>query len=326
MHHIPLGDGLMVSAEGFGAMGISAFYGATDEAEAIATLRHAVDAGITLIDTAEIYGPFENERFIGRALGDRRDQIVLATKFGTEIDDDGTTHGPNGTAAYARRALERSLRHLDTDHVDLLYLHRVDPNTPIEESVAGLAALVKDGLARHIGLSEVSGDTLRRAHAEYPIAAVQSEFSLFSPDILTNGVADTARELGTGLVAYSPLGRGFLTGAIRSIDDLDPGDARRFLPRFQPEAIAANLAIVDQVEQIAHESSTTPAQVALAWVIAHGVVPIPGTRSRARLDENVAAAELELTPTQLDTLNALASTAQVVGMRDTPAGMSRMNL
>lgn len=218
------------------------------------------------------------------------------------------------------------MRHLGTEYVDLVYLHRVDPNTPVEDTVAGLATLVHDGLTRHIGLSEVSGDTLRRAHAVHPIAAVQSEFSLFSPDILNNGVADTARELGVGLVAFSPLGRGFLTGSIRTVDELDAHDARRLLPRFQPEAIAANLAIIDQLKQIARESSATTAQIALAWVMAHGVVPIPGSRSRSRLDENVAAAELELTGEQLEALDSLANTAQVVGQRDTPAGLSRMEI
>lgn len=321
-----LGDGLTVSAQGFGAMGISSFYGSTDEIEAVATLRRAVDLGITFIDTAEAYGPFANEKFIGRALSHRRDDLVIATKFGTEYDDEGRPHGANGTPAYARLAVERSLRHLGTDRIELLYLHRVDPNTPIEETVEGMAALVRDGLVRHIGLCEVSASTLRRAQVVHPIAAVQSEFSLFSRDILVNGVADAAAELGVGLVAFSPLGRGFLTGKITTVDDLEPGDARRGLPRFQPEAIATNLAIVEQMKTLAAELDATPAQVALAWVKAHGVVPIPGTRKQTRLEENAAADTLVLSDQQLAKVTQAIKNSPIAGDRDTPAGLSRMNI
>ncbi|MEU8400009.1 aldo/keto reductase [Nonomuraea sp. NPDC048892] len=324
MRTTPLGDGLTVSALGFGAMGMSAFYGGTDERESIATLRHAVDSGVTFIDTAEAYGPFENEKLIARALGDRRDEIVLATKASAETDDDGTVHGRNGTPAYIRRAADRSLRHLGTDVIDLYYLHRVDPDVPIEESVGAMSELVQAGKVRHIGLSEASAATIRRAHAVHPLAAVQSEFSLFSPDVLHNGEKAVMDELGIGFVAFSPLGRGVLTGGLRSLDELAPDDARRGLPRFQPEAFAANRALVDRIEALAAAKGITVAQLALAWLLAQGVVPIPGTRRRERLDENVAALGVELTPGDLDHLASAA--ADVVGHRDftpVPAGADR---
>ncbi|MEU8361419.1 aldo/keto reductase [Nonomuraea sp. NPDC048882] len=324
MRTTPLGDGLTVSALGFGAMGMSAFYGGADERESIATLRHAVDSGVTFIDTAEAYGPFENEKLIARALGDRRDEIVLATKASAETDDDGTVHGRNGTPAYIRRAADRSLRHLGTDVIDLYYLHRVDPDVPIEESVGAMSELVQAGKVRHIGLSEASAATIRRAHAVHPLAAVQSEFSLFSPDVLHNGEKAVMDELGIGFVAFSPLGRGVLTGGLRSLDELAPDDARRGLPRFQPEAFAANRALVDRIEALAAAKGITVAQLALAWLLAQGVVPIPGTRRRERLDENVAALGVELTPGDLDHLASAA--ADVVGHRDftpVPAGADR---
>ncbi|MFI6637319.1 aldo/keto reductase [Nonomuraea fuscirosea] len=324
MRTTPLGDGLTVSALGFGAMGMSAFYGGADERESVATLRHAVDSGVTFIDTAEAYGPFENERLIARALGDRRDEIVLATKASAETDDDGTVHGRNGTPAYIRRAADRSLRHLGTDVIDLYYLHRVDPDVPIEESVGAMSELVKAGKVRHIGLSEASAATIRRAHAVHPLAAVQSEFSLFSPDVLHNGEKAVMDELGIGFVAFSPLGRGVLTDRLRSLDELAPDDARRGLPRFQPAAFAANRALVGRIETLAAAKGVTVAQLALAWLLAQGVVPIPGTRRRERLDENVAALGVELTSEDLDHLAAAAS--DVVGHRDftpAPAGADR---
>ena len=311
-----LGDGLRTSAIGLGAMGMSAFYGASDEAESVATLRHAVDAGVTFIDTAEAYGPFENEKLIGRALGDRRGEVVLATKASSETDDDGTVHGRNGTPEYLRRAADRSLRHLGTDVIDLYYLHRRDPQVPIEESVGGLAELVAAGKVRHIGLSEVSVETIRRAHAVHPLAAVQTELSLFSRDVLGNGELAVTRELGIGFVAYSPLGRGTLTDSVRSLDDLAPDDARRALPRFQPDAFAANLRLVDQVRTIAAEKGATAAQVALAWVIAQGAVPIPGMRRRVRVDENAAAADVVLTASDLARLEAAVPDDAVSGHRD----------
>ncbi|MEV0308615.1 aldo/keto reductase [Nonomuraea fuscirosea] len=324
MRTTPLGDGLTVSALGFGAMGMSAFYGGADERESVATLRHAVDSGVTFIDTAEAYGPFENEKLIARALGDRRDEIVLATKASAETDDDGTVHGRNGTPAYIRRAADRSLRHLGTDVIDLYYLHRVDPDVPIEESVGAMSELVKAGKVRHIGLSEASAATIRRAHAVHPLAAVQSEFSLFSPDVLHNGEKAVMDELGIGFVAFSPLGRGVLTDRLRSLDELAPDDARRGLPRFQPAAFAANRALVGRIETFAAAKGVTVAQLALAWLLAQGVVPIPGTRRRERLDENVAALGVELTSDDLDHLASAAS--DVVGHRDftsPPAGADR---
>ena len=311
-----LGDGLTVSAIGLGAMGMSAFYGASDENESVATLRHAIDSGVTFIDTAEAYGPFENEKLIARALGDRRELVTLATKASSETDDDGTIHGRNGSPAYIRKAAERSLRHLGTDVIDLYYLHRVDPNVPIEESVGAMAELVREGKVLHIGLSEASEQTIRRAHAVHPLAAVQSEFSLFSRDVLANGEKAAMDELGIGFVAFSPLGRGTLTSGIRSLDDLAMDDARRGLPRFQPDALAANLALVDRVEAIASRHGATVAQVALAWLVAQGVVPIPGTRRRSRLDENAAAADLVLTPADLDELTRAVPADEIAGGRD----------
>jgi len=313
---VRLGDGLTVSAIGLGAMGMSAYYGTSDERESIATLRHAVDVGVTFIDTAEAYGPFENEKLIARALGDRREQVTLATKASAETDDDGTIHGRNGTPAYIRKAAERSLRHLGTDVIDLYYLHRVDPQVPIEESIGAMSELVAEGKVRHIGLSEASAATIRRAHAVHPLAAVQSEFSLFARDVLHNEEKTTVDELGIGFVAFSPLGRGFLTGDIRSTDDLDPDDARLGLPRFQPAAIAANLALVDRVNAIAAAKGVTTAQIALAWLMAQGVVPIPGTRRRTRLDENAAAARVALDGRDLARLSAALPDDEIVGTRD----------
>jgi len=321
-----IGDGLRVSAVGLGAMGMSAYYGSSDERESIATLRHAVDVGVTFIDTAEAYGPFENEKLIARALGSRRDEVTIATKASSETDDDGTVHGRNGSPEYIRRAAERSLRHLGTDVIDLYYLHRVDPDVPIEESVGAMAELVAEGKVRHIGLSEASESTIRRAHAVHPLAAVQSEFSLFSRDVVHNGEKAAIDELGIGFVAFSPLGRGVLTSSVRSLDDLDADDARRTLPRFQPEAFAANRELVRQVETIADEKGVTMAQIALAWLVAQGVVPIPGTRRRSRLDENAAAADVLLDPSDLERLAAALPAEAIIGGRDygpTPVGIDR---
>ncbi|SEB76260.1 Predicted oxidoreductase [Paramicrobacterium humi] len=326
MRQHALGDGLAVSAIGLGAMGMNAFYGPSDERESIATLQHAVDIGVTFIDTAEAYGPFANEQLIGRALGHRRDEITLATKASAETDDDGTVHGRNGTPEYIKRACERSLRHLGTDVIDLYYLHRADPAVPIEESVGAMSELVQEGKVRHIGLSEVSASTMRRANAIHPIAAVQSEFSLFARDILHNGEKATADELGIGFVAYSPLGRGVLGDGIRSLDDLSADDARRGLPRFAPEAFAANRRLVERVEQIAARIGATVAQIALAWVLAEGVVPIPGTRRRARLNENAAAADILLDDETRRTLTRALPSSEIVGSRDgidAPPGTDR---
>lgn len=321
-----LGDGLTVSAIGLGAMGMNAFYGPSDEQESIATLRHALDIGVTFIDTAEAYGPFENEKLIGRALGDRRDEVTIATKASSETDDDGTVHGRNGSPEYIRRAADRSLRHLGVDVIDLYYLHRVDPAVSIEESVGALGELVHAGKVRHIGLSEVSAATIRQAHAVHPLAAVQSEFSLFARDVLRNGEKAALDELGIGFVAYSPLGRGVLTEGVRSLDDLAPGDARRGLPRFQPEAFAANRRLVERVEEIAGGRGATVAQIALAWLLAEGAVPIPGTRHSTRLDENAAAADIVLSDDERAQLAAAIPEGEVVGSRDgvdAPIGTDR---
>jgi len=321
-----LGDGMTVSAIGLGAMGMNAFYGPSDEQESIATLQHAIDIGVTFIDTAEAYGPFTNEQLIGRALGSRRDEVTIATKASAETDDDGTVHGRNGSPEYIRRACDRSLRHLATDTIDLYYLHRADPAVPIEDSVGAMAELVAAGKVRHIGLSEVAAPTLRRAHAVHPIAAVQSEFSLFSRDVLHNDEKSTADELGIGFVAFSPLGRGVLTEGVRSLDDLAPDDARRGLPRFQPAAFAANRRLVARVERVAHEVGATTAQVALAWLLAEGAVPIPGTRRRTRLDENATAAEVELSDAQRSALLDAVPVDDVLGSRDgidAPIGTDR---
>lgn len=321
-----LGDGLTVPAVGLGAMGMNAFYGPSDESESIATLQHAVDIGVTFIDTAEAYGPFANEQLIGRALRHLRSEITLATKASAETDDDGTVHGRNGTPDYIRRACERSLRHLGTDVIDLYYLHRADPAVPIEESVGAMSELVGEGKIRHIGLSEVSASTMRRAHAVHPIAAIQSEFSLFARDILHNDEKDTADELGIGFVAFAPLGRGMLTDGIRSLDDLAPDDARRGLPRFTPEAFTANRRLVAQIEEIATRLGISVAQMALAWVMAEGVVPIPGTRRRARLDENASAADVALDPEIRQALTDALPVSEIVGSRDgidAPRGTDR---
>lgn len=315
MRTTELGDRLRVSAIGLGAMGMSAFYGGSDEKESIATLRHAVDRGVTFIDTAEAYGPFENEKLIARALGDRRAEVTLATKASSETDDDGTVHGRNGTPAYIRRAADRSLRHLGTDVIDLYYLHRVDPDVPIEESVGAMSELVAAGKVRHIGLSEASATTIRRAHAVHPLAAVQSEFSLFSRDVLENGEKAVMDELGIGFVAFSPLGRGVLTSGVRSLDNLAPDDARRGLPRFQPEAFAANLALVERVERIAADKGVSVAQVALAWLLDQGVVPIPGTRHRTRLDENAAAVDVTLSDDDRRRLTEALPATEIAGSR-----------
>lgn len=316
MKQTTLGDGLVVPTIGLGAMGMSAFYGPSDEQESIATLRHAVDIGLTFIDTAEAYGPFENEKLISRALGHRRDEVVLATKASAETDDDGTVHGRNGTPQYIRRACDRSLRHLGTDVIDLYYLHRVDPEVPIEESVGALSELVAAGKVRHIGLSEASAATIRRAHAVHPLAAVQSELSLFARDVLHNDEKATMDELGIGFVAFSPLGRGVLSDGVRRLDDLAPDDARRGLPRFQPEAFEANRALVRRVEAIAREKGATTAQVALAWVMSLGAVPIPGTRRRARLDENAKSDDLQLSEADRASLIDALPDAAISGTRD----------
>lgn len=292
---------LEVSAIGLGCMGFTAAYGGQDEAASLATLHRAVERGITFFDTAEVYGPYENEEIVGRGLRSVRDKVVIATKFGFDIAPEGATgfermRGADGTPDNARRAIEGSLRRLGTDVIDLFYLHRPDPKTPIEESVGAMAELVQAGKARFLGLSEVTADQLRRAHAVHPIAALQSEYSLWERGI-EDEILPTCRELGIGLVPYSPLGRGFLSGTIRSRADLGSNDFRTTLPRFDDANLDANLKLVDRLREIAGEKGVTAAQLALAWVLAQGddVVPIPGSRKIANLEDNVAAVDLTLT-------------------------------
>jgi aryl-alcohol dehydrogenase-like predicted oxidoreductase len=312
-----LGSGLTVSALGLGCMGMSDFYGPSDEAQGIAVIHRALDLGLTFLDTADMYGPFTNEELVGRAIAGRRDEVVLATKFGIRRDpDDPAKRSIEGSPAYVREACEASLRRLGVDHIDLYYQHRVDTTVPIEETVGAMAGLVAAGKVRYLGLSEAAPDTIRRAHAVHPISALQSEYSLWTRDP-EDGALETLSELGIGLVAYSPLGRGFLTGEIRSLDDLAPDDFRRNSPRFQGENFARNLELVARVGELAAEKGVTPGQLALAWVLNQGpdIVPIPGTKRRRFLEENVAAAAAELTPSDLARLDEAAPKGAAAGDR-----------
>jgi aryl-alcohol dehydrogenase-like predicted oxidoreductase len=317
-------QGFEVSAEGLGCMGMSYAYGAGDEEGGIATIHRAIELGVTLLDTAEVYGPYKNEELVGRAVAGRRDEVEIATKFG--FDFKGETRGVDGSPENAARVCDESLRRLGTDHIDLYYQHRVDPDVPIEETVGAMGELVAAGKVRYIGLSEAAPETIRRAHATHPLTTVQSEYSLWTRDP-EDEVLPTLRELGIGFVPYSPLGRGFLTGQIRSIDDLPEDDWRRTNPRFQGEAFAENLRLADRVAELAEGIGATPAQVALAWVLAKGddLVPIPGTKSPARIEENAAAADLSLTDAQVAELDAAISRDAVRGARYDEDGMGMLN-
>jgi aryl-alcohol dehydrogenase-like predicted oxidoreductase len=313
-------QGLEVPVEGLGCMGMTggingmSVYGEADEAESLATLHRALELGINLLDTADLYGPLLNERLVGKVLTGRRQDIILATKFGFEVDDnEHWTGGYNGRPAYVRKAIERSLRNLNTDYVDLYYLHRLDPNTPIEDTVGAMSRLVEEGKVRYLGLSEVSTDILRRAHAVHPITALQTEYSLFDRGVEENGVLRAAQAMGIGFVGYSPLGRGFLSGEIKTPDDFEPNDSRRFFPRYQGENFYKNLALVEKLQALAEAKGVTAAQLALAWVLAQGVVAIPGTKRRKYLEANAAAANLALTPAELAELEAIMPVGSSAG-------------
>ncbi|MEO6880462.1 MAG: aldo/keto reductase [Mycobacteriaceae bacterium] len=317
---------LEVSAEGLGCMGMSAFYGDRDDTESTATLHRALDLGVTLLDTADMYGPHTNERLLAGVLASRRDEVVLATKFGNVVNADGS-RSVNGTPEYVRHACDGSLQRLGVDHIDLYYQHRVDPGTAIEETIGAMAELVTAGKVRHLGMSEAGPQTLRRAAAVHPIAALQSEWSLWSRDIEAD-IVPTARELGVGIVAYSPLGRGFLTGAITTPGDLADDDFRRNNPRFTGDAFEANMAVVRALQQIAAEKGVTAAQLALAWVLSRGedVVPIPGTRNAGRLEENVTATAVELTTDDLERIQGAAPAEAFTGTRYAEAAMGGIGI
>lgn len=321
-----LGQGLEVSAEGLGCMGMSDFYGVRDEDAAIKTIHHALDRGITFLDTADMYGPFTNEILVGRAIAARREGVVVATKFGNERDETGKFIGINGTPDYVRKACDASLKRLGVEYIDLYYQHRVDKNVPIEETWGAMKGLVESGKVRHLGISEAGTETIRKANAVHPITAVQTEWSLWSRDVEDNGILATVRELGIGFVAYSPLGRGFLTGEIRSVNDLDQNDVRRTHPRFLDNNFAKNLELVDRVKEIAQEKGITPSQLALAWVLAQGsdIVPIPGTKRIKYLDENIDALDVGLSPEELALIDAAAPKGATAGDRYT--NMSNVNI
>jgi aryl-alcohol dehydrogenase-like predicted oxidoreductase len=325
-----LGNELTVSAVGLGCMGMSFAYGASDDGESIKTLHRAVDLGVTFFDTAEVYGPFTNEKLLGKALQQVRDRVVIATKFGFKIDTSKSgadaIAGVDSRPEHVREVAEASLKRLGIETIDLFYQHRVDPNVPIEDTVGSMAELVKQGKVRALGLSEASSETIRRAHAVHPIAALQSEYSLWTRDP-EEGVLDTCRELNIGFVPYSPLGRGFLTGAIRKADDLGADDFRRQLPRFQAENFDANAALVASLEALAAEKGVTAAQLALAWVLNQGddIVPIPGARKLHHLEQNAAAADITLSAAELAQLDEVIPVAQVAGKRYSDASLAMTN-
>ena len=313
-------QGLEVPVEGLGCMGMTggingmSVYGEADEAESIATIHRALELGVDMLDTADLYGPMLNERLVGKAIAGRRDQFTIATKFGFEVDDNEQwTGGYNAHPDYVRKSIERSLRNLGTDYVDLYYLHRLDPKVTIEDTVGAMSRLVEEGKVRFLGLSEVPADILRRASAVHAISALETEYSLFDRRVEEEGIIDAARELGIGFVAYSPLGRGFLSGDIKTPDDFEPNDSRRMFPRYQGENFYKNLALVEKLKMLAETKGVTAAQLALAWVLAQDVVVIPGTKRRKYLEANVAAASITLSPAELTDLDAIMPVGSAAG-------------